>query len=89
MNAGKERGASGRRSTPTGTTSTTKTMMANLPQCITEVAAAETERGIECPHYLEITPPKGEEEEGEKREVLHLTILQHLPHQVPSPALKS
>lgn len=67
-------------------------MMANIPHCITEVVGAETGRGkegTECLHCLEITPPRGEEEEGEKREVLHLTILHPLPHQGPNPALKS
>lgn len=80
---------SGRRSTETGTTSTTKTTTTNIRRCITEVVAAETGRETECPHYPEITPPRGEGGEGEKREALHLTILHHLPHQEPSPALKS
>lgn len=90
MIAGKEKGIdSGRRSMRTGTTSTTKTMITNIPHCITEVVEAETGRETECPHYLEITPLKGEEEEGEKSEVLPLTILHHLRQQGPSPALKS
>lgn len=88
--AGKERSIdNGRRIMLTGTTSITKTMTTNIPHYITEVVAAETGRGIECPHYLEITPPRVEEEEGGKREVLHLTIPHLLPHQGLSPALKS
>lgn len=79
---------SGRRSTQTGTTSTTKTMTTSIPQCTTELVAAETGRGTGCLRYLEITPPRGEEEEGEKTEVLHLTILHPLLHQVPSPVAK-
>lgn len=88
MSAGKENGiGSGRRSMQTGTTSTTKTT--TTPQCITEAVVAETGRGTECPHYLEITPPRGEEEEEETREGLPLTILHPLPHQRLSPALNS
>lgn len=64
-------------------------MTTNIPQCITEAVVAGTGRGTECPRYLEITLLRGEEEEGEKREVLHLTILHPLPHQGPSPVLKS
>lgn len=51
--------------------------------------AAETGRGTDCPHYPEITHPRGEGEEGEMREEFPLTIPHHLPHQGPNPALKS
>lgn len=51
--------------------------------------AAETERGTDCPLYPEITHPRGEGEEGERRELVHLTIPRPLPRQGQSPALKS
>lgn len=72
----------------TGTTSTTKTMTTSIPLCITEVMAAETEKGTDCPHYPEITHPRGEAEEGEMREEFPLTTPHPLPHQGPNPAPK-
>lgn len=89
MTAGKGKAIdSGRRSMPTGTTSTTKTTITNIPHCLTEAVAAETVRGTGCLLYLEIIPHREEEDGGEKRGVLHLTILRPLPHQGPSPVAK-
>lgn len=49
---------SGRKSTGTGTTSTTKTTVPSMPQCTTAVAGA-AERGTASPLHPETTPPRG------------------------------
>lgn len=81
---------SGRRSTPTGTTSTIKILKTSIHHCIREVVAVGTgtERGKEHHRYLEIIPPRGEGGEEETIEVL--LIIRHLPrHLGQSPVLKS
>lgn len=80
MSAGKGKATdNGRRNTLIGTTSITK-IMTNILHCTTEVVVAEieTERGRDCLHYQEIIPLRVEEEEEEKTEVSHLTILHPL-----------
>lgn len=84
MSAGKGKATdNGRRNTLIGTTSITKIMTTNILHCTTEVVVAEieTERGRDCLHYLEIIPLRVEEEEEEKTEVSHLTILHPLLQQ--------
>lgn len=90
MIGGRESGIdSGKGSTETGTTNTTRGMTTNiLLHYIREGVEAETGRGTDRHPYQEITHPRKEQEEEEMTGVLLLTTLFLLPHPEPRPAQK-